>query len=103
MMDSSVDMATGWTARVRFPGVQHFLFSTASRPALGPIQPSVQWLPRDLSPEVKRLVREADHAPPSSAEVKNGGAIPPLPHTSSWHSAQLIKHRDNVTSFFYPV
>jgi hypothetical protein len=25
--------------------------------------------------------------PPSSAEVKNGGAIPPLPHMSSWHSA----------------
>jgi hypothetical protein len=24
---------------------------------------------------------------PSSTEVKNGGAIPPLPHISSWHSA----------------
>jgi hypothetical protein len=24
--------------------------------------------------------------PPSSAEVKNGGAIPPLPHTFSWYS-----------------
>jgi hypothetical protein len=23
---------------------------------------------------------EADHSSPSSAEVKNGGAIPPLPH-----------------------
>jgi hypothetical protein len=23
--------------------------------------------------------REGDHSPPSSAEVKNGGAIPPLP------------------------
>jgi hypothetical protein len=23
--------------------------------------------------------READHSPPSSAEVKNGGDIPPLP------------------------
>jgi hypothetical protein len=28
---------------------------------------------------VTRLWREADHSPPSSAEVKNGGAIPPLP------------------------
>jgi hypothetical protein len=28
----------------------------------------------------------AEHiVPPSSAEVKNGGAIPPLPHMSSWH------------------
>jgi hypothetical protein len=33
------------------------------------------------------LVSEADHSPPSSAEVKNGGARPPLPHMSSWHSA----------------
>jgi hypothetical protein len=31
--------------------------------------------------------READYSPPSSAEVKKGGAILPLPHTSSWHSA----------------
>jgi hypothetical protein len=30
---------------------------------------------------------EADHSPKSSAEVKNGRAIPPLPHMSSWHSA----------------
>jgi hypothetical protein len=29
--------------------------------------------------EVKQLGREADHSPPSSAKVKNGGAIPPLP------------------------
>jgi hypothetical protein len=27
--------------------------------------------------------READHSPPSSAEVKNIGAIPPLPDSSS--------------------
>jgi hypothetical protein len=26
-------------------------------------------------------VREADLSPPSSTEIKNGGAIPPLPHT----------------------
>jgi hypothetical protein len=36
---------------------------------------------------------------PSSAEVKKGGAIPPLPHMSSWHNAYLIKHRDNFTSY----
>jgi hypothetical protein len=27
---------------------------------------------------------EADHLPPSSAEVEAGGAIPSLPHTSPW-------------------
>jgi hypothetical protein len=30
---------------------------------------------------------EMDHSPPSSVEVKNGGAIPPLPHMTSWHGA----------------
>jgi hypothetical protein len=38
-------------------------------------------------PGVKQLECEADDSPPSSAEVKNGGAIPPLPHTPSWHGA----------------
>jgi hypothetical protein len=33
-------------------------------------------------PGVKRPMREADHSPPTSAEVKNDGAIPPLPHMS---------------------
>jgi hypothetical protein len=31
--------------------------------------------------------READHSPPSSPEVKNGGAITLLRHTPSWHGA----------------
>jgi hypothetical protein len=29
--------------------------------------------------EVERQGREADHSPPPSTEVKNGGAIPPSP------------------------
>jgi hypothetical protein len=40
-----------------------------------------------LFPEVKRTGPEGDHSPPTSAEVKNGGAIHPLPRTSSWRSA----------------
>jgi hypothetical protein len=40
-----------------------------------------------LSTGVKGPVREVDHSPPVSAEVKNSGAIPPLPHMSSWRSA----------------
>jgi hypothetical protein len=32
----------------------------------------------------KRPRYEADYSPPISAEVKNGGAVPPLPHTSTW-------------------
>jgi hypothetical protein len=64
-----------------------FLVSTASRPVLGPIHPPAQWVSGTTSPGVKRPGREADHSPPFSAEVKNGGAIPPLPHMSSWHIA----------------
>jgi hypothetical protein len=39
--------------------------------------------PRGLN----RQRREADYSPPSNGEVKNDGAIPPLPHMSSWCSA----------------
>jgi hypothetical protein len=56
-----------------------FLYSITSRLALGLIQPPVQRVLGALSPEIKQLVYEAVHLPPSSAEVKNGGAIPPLP------------------------
>jgi hypothetical protein len=64
--DISVSNTTGCKAGVRFPlGAGTFLFSTASRPALGPTQPSTQWI---LG--VKWQGREADYSHPSSAEVK---------------------------------
>jgi hypothetical protein len=53
------------------PGwVKNFLFSTSSRPALGSTQPPIQWIQGALSPGAKRPVRESDHSPPASAEVK---------------------------------
>jgi hypothetical protein len=52
-----------WKSSFAFP-------STLSRPALGPTQPPVQWVPGALSPGVKWLGYEADHSLPSSAEVK---------------------------------
>jgi hypothetical protein len=52
-------------------GLGIFLFTTASRPALGPIQPPIQWVPGADSHGVKRPGREAHHSPPSSAEIKN--------------------------------
>jgi hypothetical protein len=42
-----------------------------------------------LSPGIKRPRCEADQWLPSSAEVKNGGAVSPLLHTSLWRSAFL--------------
>jgi hypothetical protein len=42
----------------------------------GPTQPHGY---RGLSPRVKRPGREADQSNPFTAEVKNGGTIPPLP------------------------
>jgi hypothetical protein len=42
----------------------------SSRRDPGPIQPHIQRVPGALSPVVKRQEREADHAPPTSAEDK---------------------------------
>jgi hypothetical protein len=64
-----------------------FLLSTVSTPALGPTQPPIQWVLGAHSLGVKRLECEIDHSPLSSAKIKNGGAIPPIPHMSSWQSA----------------
>jgi hypothetical protein len=45
--------ATRWTARVRFPAVQYFFFSAASRPILGSTQSSIQWVSGAHSPGAK--------------------------------------------------
>jgi hypothetical protein len=50
-----------------------------SRPALGPTQPPIQWVPEVLTPGVKRLDHEADHSLPSSAEVKNARSYTSTP------------------------
>jgi hypothetical protein len=47
------------------------MFSSPRRPpGLGSTQPPIQWVPRAISPVVKRQVREGDHLPPASVEVK---------------------------------
>jgi hypothetical protein len=84
--DSSVGIALGYRmddrgSRVRFPaGAGNFFLHHR-------VQPPIQGVPEALSLGVKRPGREADHSPPSSAEVKVSGDIPPLPTTPSWCDA----------------
>jgi hypothetical protein len=63
-------------------GQEMFLFYIILVPALGLTQPPVEWVPEDIFLAVKQPGCEVDHSPPSSAEVKNGGAIPPLFHVA---------------------
>jgi hypothetical protein len=66
-------------SRVRFPaGLGIFSFTTASRTALGPTQPPIQWILSNA--EVKECVALYLH----------------YPNTPSWRGAQL-KHRDYFT------
>jgi hypothetical protein len=95
--DRSVDIAIGNELDgPRFDsqqGKEFSLSSTAFRLALGPTILLYNGHPRVLSSEVKRPRREADHSYLSSVEVKNGGAIPPLPHV--FMAQCLINHGDN--------
>jgi hypothetical protein len=87
------DRVLGFDSR-RWLGI--FLFTTASRTALGPTQPPIQWVPGVLSLGVKRPWREADHSPTSSAEVKNEWSCTSIPQYvfMAWC---LVKHGDNFT------
>jgi hypothetical protein len=58
----------GWTSSPS--RVKNFHFSLLSRLALGPTQSPIQWVTAVLSPRVKQSGREADHLPPTSAEVR---------------------------------
>jgi hypothetical protein len=79
----AVRRATGWTAGIRF------LAGAKDSSLLHSIQTdSGVYLASCLMGARGALCGgEADHSPPSGAKVKNGGAVPPLPLTSSWHGA----------------
>jgi hypothetical protein len=47
-------------------------------------QPPIQWVPGALSMGINWSESEADHTPPSNAEAKNGGAIPPTYVFMAW-------------------
>jgi hypothetical protein len=104
--DSSVGIALGRRLRdqdskVRFPaGAGNFSFHHHVQHGSGPTQTPIQWVPGTLSMGIKWPGREADHLPPSSAEVKECVELYlHSPNMPSWHGAQL-KHRDNFTFTF---
>jgi hypothetical protein len=59
-----------------------FTFATTSKQVLGPIQAPIQWVSGFLA---QGLEHEADHSPPSSAEVKKAWSC--TSSTSSWRGA----------------
>jgi hypothetical protein len=87
----------GWTAGVRSQAraTDFSLFYSVQTDA-GAHLPPIQWVPGVLSPVVNRQGREANHSPPSSAEVKNGGAIPPFLHMASWNMLNKLGTRPNL-------
>jgi hypothetical protein len=72
--DSSVGIATSYAldgqSSIPVRG-KIFLFSTPSGPAVVSTQPPSQWVPGPIFLGVKRPGFEADHSPPSSAEVNS--------------------------------
>jgi hypothetical protein len=84
-------------------GLGIVLFSTASRPALGPTQPPIQWVPGALSMGVKRQAREADHSPPSNAGVKRmREAIPPLSQYA-FMASRSVKSTGRTLPLYFPL
>jgi hypothetical protein len=90
--DSSVGIEAGYGLHDRGVGVRvllvnNFLFSTSSRPALGPSQPHIQWVPGALSRGERgrsvKLTSRLKLVPRS----RKYGSIHALPHTLSWRIA----------------
>jgi hypothetical protein len=68
--DSVVGIATGYGLDDRGVGVRIPVGSRIFSSPRGPDWLSIRWVPVALSPGVKRPGHEADHSPPTSAEVK---------------------------------
>jgi hypothetical protein len=83
-------------------GLGIFLFTTASRPALGPTQTPIQWAPGALSLGIKQLGPEADHSPPSSVEVKEYVELYiHSPNMPSWRGAQLKRKAEGQLYLYF--
>jgi hypothetical protein len=79
-------------------GIENVYFSMSCRPALGPTQPPIQWVPRAVSSGVKRSGYEPDHSPTSVEDKKT-------PFYATTHPLRLYgivfnyKNRGNLICF----
>jgi hypothetical protein len=77
------------TGRSRFETI--FPLTSVSRLVLGPTQPPVQWVPGVFPKAKARPGRDADHLPPSSAEVENEQELYLLsPQAPLWRVVGLL-------------
>jgi hypothetical protein len=75
----------------------------APRTVLEPTQPPIRWVPWALSVRVKRPGREADHSPPSNAEVKECMEwYLHSPTTPSWRDVRLKKAQARLYIYLLP-
>jgi hypothetical protein len=104
--DSSVSIALGYglddrDSRVRFPaGAENFPLHHHVQNGSGAHPASYPMGPGSLSLGVKWPGREADHSPPSSAEVNEWVDLYLHPQYD-FMARSLVKHRDNFTFSFY--
>jgi hypothetical protein len=93
---------TAWTAGIRFPTETSFL-SAAHNFLTDSVSAKQHYRWHDGLPCLidLALMPEPDHALPPSAEVKNRGAMPPLPHTFLWRGACSNKHWYKFIVFKY--
>jgi hypothetical protein len=111
--DSAVGIATGYgldDRQVTLPSpckVKNFRLSMSSRPAPRVHPTSYPMGTGDSFPGVKRPGRDAGHHLYLVPRSRKSGSIHPLPHTSLWRNASLVKHRDNFSFlrgrlYFFP-
>jgi hypothetical protein len=77
-----------------------FLYTKASRLALGPSQPPIHWVSGAFSVGVQWLGHEADCSPHLVPKLRMSEGIPSLPHMPSLHALRqfyLYLHNHNNT------
>jgi hypothetical protein len=75
--------------------------SQPSRPALGPTQPPIQWVPGSF-PGRKAAGADVNLSPPYSAQIKSECAILLMPLNLSDPMSDLVRHYDFPVSDAFP-